>query len=294
MMIYRKKILLSIVELFGGELSATNFHKLLFLFSEKQTERKYVFVPYKYGCFSFQAMADKNSLIKDGYLENSKYWKIIAKNDNFIITLNENDRKSLQKIKLQFGEFSTKDLIRYVYLNYPYFAINSEIVANCLTDKEIKLVEKFRPRNENIGLFTIGYEGRSIEKYLNILIQQNIKVLCDVRKNPLSRKYGFAKRTLQNACESVNIKYIHLPELGIVSEKRKNLNNQTDYDNLFIYYEKKVLPTQKNAIKFIYSLISNYRRVALTCFEAMPRQCHRTRIANSVHSLDETIPLKHL
>lgn len=293
-MLYRKRIILAVVEIFGGELSATDFQKLLFLFTDKQEEKKYDFVPYKYGCFSFQAMADKMSLLKEGYFENSKSWKITTRNANFINTLNESDRKILSGLKQQYASFSTEQLIKQVYINYPYFAINSEIAEKYLTDKELNVVNSFKPKNNIEGLFTIGYEGRSLERYLNVLIQQNIKVLCDVRKNSLSRKYGFAKKTLQNACEAVNIKYIHLPELGIVSEKRQNLNNQSDYDNLFADYEKVTLPNQNKAIAFIQSLVKTYSRVALTCYEASPQQCHRTRVANAVHSIDESIPIKHL
>lgn len=293
-MLYRKKILLAIVELFGNEISATDFQKILFLFSEKQADRKYDFVPYKFGCFSFQAMADKNSLIKEGYLANTRNWKNNVQDANFIYALEDVDRKILSKLKLQIGSLSTDELIRQVYLNYPYFAINSEIVSKYLDAKEIEIVSRFRPKTTKEGVFTIGYEGRSLENYLNTLIQQNIKILCDVRKNPLSRKYGFAKKTLQNACESVNIRYIHLPELGIVSEKRKNLNTQIDYDKLFVDYEKEVLPNQQKEIKLIHSLIKTYGRVALTCYEALPIQCHRTRVANAVHSLDLNIPIIHL
>ncbi len=293
-MLYRKKILLAIVELFGREINATDFQKILFLFSEKQIDRKYDFVPYKYGCFSFQAMADKNSLIKEGYLANTRNWKINIDAANFINTLNEIDRKTLSKLKQQIGNFSTEELIRQVYLNYPYFAINSEIVSKYLNEKETQIVNRFKPQTTTEGIFTIGYEGRSLENYLNTLIQQNIKILCDVRKNPLSRKYGFAKRTLQNACESVNIKYIHFPELGIISEKRKNLNTQNDYDNLFVDYEKEVLPNQQKEIMLIHNLIETYGRVALTCYEALPKQCHRTKVADAVHSLDLKIPIIHL
>lgn len=200
----------------------------------------------------------------------------------------------MTKLKLQISNLSTDELIRQVYLNYPYFAINSEIVSKHLNSKEIEIVNRFKPKTATEGILTIGYEGRSLESYLNILIQQNVKILCDVRKNPLSRKYGFAKKTLQNACESVNIKYIHLPELGIVSEKRKNLNTQIDYDNLFVDYEKEIIPNQQKEIKFIHSLIKTYGRVALTCYEALPKQCHRTRVANAVHSLDIKIPIIHL
>jgi uncharacterized protein (DUF488 family) len=293
-MIYRKKILLALVELFGGELSATDFQKLLFILSQEQIDNKFEFIPYKYGCFSFQAMADKNKLINEGYLEHSNNWRATSKNTNFITALNEPDRKLLQELKNKFGNCSTAELIRHVYKNYPYFAINSEIASKYSSVEELEVIDKLRPTQKNMCLFTIGYEGRSLERYLNTLILSNIKVLCDVRKNPMSRKYGFAKRTLQNACETVNIKYLHLPELGIVSEKRKSLKSQADYDKLFIEYEKTVLPVEKRAVKFIHSLLLTFSRVALTCYEALPDQCHRTRVANAVHSIEETIPLKHL
>ena len=293
-MVYRKKILLALLEMFGGELSATDLQKLLFLVSEKQVERKYDFVPYKFGCFSFQAMADRNSLIKDGYLENSKNWKVNFQNGNFIDSLKEDDRRALGRVKTQFGIFTTSDLIRYIYTNYPYFAINSEIATRYLSHEEMEVVERYKPDGNEEQMFTIGYEGRTLEQYLNVLIRQNIKVLCDVRKNPLSRKYGFAKRTLQNACEAVNIKYIHLPELGIVSEKRKDLKSQSDYDSLFHDYEQAILPNETKALSFIQSLTKTYGRVALTCYEALPQQCHRTRVANAVHDLDDSIPIKHL
>lgn len=293
-MIYRQNILLAIVESFGGELSATDFQKLLFLFSEQQKERKFDFVPYKFGCFSFQAMADKSKLIKKGYLENTRSWKTTLNNSNFKSKLKEPDRNVLMELKSKFGKYSTNDLIRYVYKNYPYYAINSEIASKSLAPEEIKIIQKLKPKNEEQTLFTLGYEGRSLEQFLNILIQQNIKVLCDVRKNPLSRKYGFAKRTLQNACESVNIKYLHLPELGIVSEKRKNLNSQNDYDLLFLEYENTILSEEKKTIRFLDSLLTNYSRIALTCYEASPKQCHRTRVANAVHAIDKDILISHL
>jgi uncharacterized protein (DUF488 family) len=293
-MLYRKKILLALTEIFGGELSATDFQKLLFLFSENQEERKYDFLPYKFGCFSFQAMADKNNLIKEGYLKNSKNWTLKMQNANFEKTLNESDRKQLTKLKLKFDYSSTHELIRYVYLNYPYFAINSEIVSKHLSKRELEVIQEFKPTDQRKYLFTLGYEGRSLESYINILIKNNIKVLCDVRKNPLSRKYGFSKKTLQNACEAVNIMYFHLPELGIVSEKRKNLNTQEDYNLLLKEYEENVIPEQKQALNLIKGLVKDYKRVALTCYEALPEQCHRTRVANKIQEIKSDIPLKHL
>ena len=291
---YRRKIILALIESFGGKLCATDFQKLLFIFSDRQVDRRYSFVPYKYGCFSFQAMADKNKLVYEGYLENSKSWILKNGNSSFKDALNGTDNKLLNEVTDQFQNFSTGDLIRYVYLNYPYYAINSCITEKWLSLKERERINRHRPVNKIPTLFTIGYEGQSIEEYLNALINNNIKILCDVRKNALSRKYGFSKKTLEKTCNAVNIEYIHIPELGIVSQKRENLHTQEDYAVLFSEYEGTVLVQQGNHLKFIHNLLIEYSRVALTCFEASPRQCHRTRVANSVHSMGRDIPLIHL
>jgi len=61
-MYYRRKILLAILEAFGGELEKLQLQKLLMLFSEEQEEKAFHFVPYKFGCFSFQANADLSTM----------------------------------------------------------------------------------------------------------------------------------------------------------------------------------------------------------------------------------------
>ena len=50
-------------------------------------------------------------------------------------------------------------------------------------------------------------------------------------------KYGFSKKQLKTACNGVGIEYIHIPEVGIESDKRQELNTQADYDKLFKLYK---------------------------------------------------------
>ena len=293
-MIYRKKILLALTELFGVELSATRFQKLLFIFSNECITQEYHFIPYKFGCFSFQSMRDKKKLIEEDFLENKNTWILRKKNSSYLNELTKSDQEQLLRLKKEFKNYSTHELIKHVYLNYPYYAINSEIAPKHLSPKELNTIEVASVFEEGVNLFTIGYEGKSLEQYLNILIRKNVNVLCDVRKNPLSRKYGFSKKTLQNACEAVNIKYFHLPELGITSEKRKSLNCQADFDKLFLEYDKTIIPKEGKSLQIILQLINKYRRVALTCYENLPVQCHRSRVANALHKLEVSIPLTHL
>ena len=130
--------------------------------------------------------------------------------------------------------------------------------------------------------FTIGYEGISLEKYLGKLIKNNIKLLIDVRKNPLSMKFGFSKSLLRKYCNSLGIEYVHYPEVGIDSDKRKNLNDQVDYDTLFKTYASTTLKNEINGQEKIIENILDKKRVALTCFEAEHCQCHRSHLANSI------------
>jgi len=98
----------------------------------------------------------------------------------------------------------------------------------------------------------------------------------------MSRKYGFPKSTLSKACEGVGIRYEHLPELGIDSQERRDLKTQMDYDVLFAEYEREKLPRQKESLAKIRDWVKAGERVALTCFEMLPHQCHRHCVANAL------------
>ena len=62
-----------------------------------------------------------------------------------------------------------------------------------LSAKELLMVDAQRNRESKAVLFTVGYEGRTLDAYLDLLIRNNVKILCDVRKNPFSMKYGFSR-----------------------------------------------------------------------------------------------------
>lgn len=284
-MYYRRKILLSLLQVFDNELDKISLQKLLMLFCRLQSKPDFHFVPYKYGCYSFQANADLSTMMKYRQVEEKgKKW-VKTDNTDYLLDIKETDRKALRSIKSLYEGKSKDELIRITYLQYPYFVLNSTISQNVLNDLEQKAVELVRPHFTNTVLFTIGYEGISLEEYLNKLIINGIKLLCDVRKNSLSMKYGFSKSQLKNACDGVGIHYEHVPELGIDSDKRQELNSQSDYDLLFRQYRNEVLKKTATQQEHILQLLKTHRRVALTCFEANIYQCHRKHLAEAITSL---------
>ena len=294
-MYYRRKIILSLLQSFNNQLDKLSLQKLLFLLTRQQENKSFHFVPYKYGCFSFQANADLSTMTKYNLVESTeKSWKKIDDTD-FISELKPKDKIALKYIKTQYGSLNKDELIALTYRKFPFFAINSTIAKNILTFEEYSKVESQKPAKKSSILYTIGYEGISLEQYINKLIINDVKVLCDVRKNPLSMKYGFSKNQLKNACEGVGIEYKHIPEVGIESDKRQELNTQADYDKLFKYYKAETLTREITTQKEILSLLKEKKRIALTCFEANINQCHRKHLSESISSMEGfSYELKHI
>lgn len=294
-MFYRRKIILGLIELLGGEVEKLRFQKILFLYAMRKQNPEYDFVPYKFGCYSYSAKADMNTMVKKGYLSETetKYGK--SDSANYFQKLKIEDAKILQEVVSDYRQMSSNALIKHTYLNFPFYAIKSTIAKDILPGKLYDRVEKALPKAEETTLFTIGYEGISLEMYLQKLVKNNVKLLVDVRKNPLSMKFGFSKTLLKRYCNSLDIGYLHIPEVGINSDKRQELETQADYDRLFADYRKTTLTETSAHQKQILGLLKEHKRIALTCFEAEPCQCHRSHLAEAIErSPDFNYSLKHL
>lgn len=284
-MFYRRKVILALLQLFDGQLDKIRLQKLLFLFTLRQTKTEYDFIPYKYGCYSYSANADMTAMTTRGMLTESKdYFAKLDKADYFK-QLKPADQLFLNDVKASYGKMSAKALMKHTYINYPFYATKSEAAADILTKEELDKVEKARPQSNKTVLFTIGYEGISLEEYLVRLLKNDVKILVDVRNNPLSMKYGFSKSQLKKYCASLGIQYVHIPEVGIQSEQRQELNTQADYDKLFAVYRKNNLSKTGNAQVSILNLLKENKRIALTCFEASICQCHRKHLAEAIENL---------
>lgn len=285
MLFERQKRLLALVDALGGDVGGLDFQKLLFLYCREVEETPtYEFVPYRFGGFSFTSYADKRRLIEQGLLaDEERAWKLTP-DGKASATIAPQARMRMDQFAKQHAALRGDALVAETYRRHPYSAIRSEMAGRVLEGDKLAwlAVEAARPSPSRPGLCTIGYEGRTLEGYLNRLIQDGVTLLCDVRRNAFSHKYGFSKNTLGKACEGVGIRYEHLPELGIASGERKELKTQADFDALFSVYERESLPKQKEALAKIRAWVSEGERVALTCFEKLPHQCHRHCVAEAL------------
>ena len=188
-----------------------------------------------------------------------------------------------------------KKLVRHVYLNYPYFATRSEIAGRVLSPGEQWTVEAHANKESVPVLFTAGYEGLTIDAYIDKLIRNNVAMVVDVRRNPISMKYGFSKTRFSSYLRSAGIKYEHIPQLGIQSSLRKNLETKEDYSRLFETYAKHSLPQREEELLRVRNLLAEHKRIALTCFESDHTSCHRHKITERLeHTKGWGIPIKHI
>lgn len=294
----QEKLILALIGSEPDGLKPIEVHKLLFMLGKlAPSEDVYEYIPYKMGCYSATLSRDLRKLESQGLLRSiddargKPLWQLTEAGKS------RNRSSGVSGLSIaqfrQLYPLRGKDLVVDVYRRYPYWAINSTILDLLLSDDSdiTGTIARARPTGR-IALASIGYEGRSIENYFNALIKSGIGILCDVRKNPISRKYGFSRSTLCRLCEGCGIEYRHYPQLGIPSWERKMLNCQEDYDILFDRYEKTILPNAQDSVDDISDLVKQGRGVALTCFEANPAQCHRTRVARIVAQQSAVQPVK--
>lgn len=289
----RQRHLLALLHELGGQVTNTDFQKLLFLHCQEDFGKEnpdggdppYEFVPYKYGAFSHTSYADRRRLTGLGLL--------LAQDSVWGLT--ESGRRVASSMESQrIKAFATRHrgqrgdaLVAETYRQYPYYAIRSERAESLLRNdqRSLRAIDAIRPYSRRGVLFTIGYQGKSLEHYLNVLIRAGVSLLCDIRRNPISRKYGFSKNTLDRCCESLGIAYNHLPELGIASSRRRSLSSESDYKKLFDYYRQYTLPRQKTNLRKVVTWLQDGEAVAFTCYEQDVRMCHRGHTAEAVLDL---------
>ena len=279
----KHKIILAVIGKLGPQLTNTELMNYLFLYTRKQCCPAFDFVPYKYGCFSFEAYHEISLLLKNGFISFTDQVYSLEPGVSVPDFDDFEDRAAIWHVYGNYKELRGMDLLRKNFMVYPYYAVRSTLLDEVLPDPADQAkVRAAAPQAGPDGFYSIGYQGLTLDQYLNELIRHDVRVLADVRNNPYSMKYGYTGAVFSNAVEKMGIRYISFKELGIESQNRQNLESQADYDRIFAEYEATVLPRETAALARLFKLYMDEKRVAVTCFEKDPKQCHRTRILNKL------------
>jgi uncharacterized protein (DUF488 family) len=132
-----------------------------------------------------------------------------------------------------------------------------------------------------LRIFTIGYEGATIDEFLAALKRGGVERVIDVRALPLSRRPGFSKSPLRAALDDAGIEYVHLKALGTPAEGRAAARAGRHADLERIYAGQLELPEAMAQSAQMIEL-AREKPSALLCFEREPAHCHRTLLLEAV------------
>jgi len=284
-MFQRQKVLLHFIERAGGRLEKLRLMKLFFLARQEghlsAPTAIYGFVPYQHCPFSFTMYRDISKLAEEEELVEDKTSVGVRSRDD-LPTLEATSRTGVDAVWERYGSWSTERLLSHVYRTYPWFTVNAQ---------DRKKRNGTRPV-ASPAVYTAGYERLSFDDFLDRLMRCGIQRVVDVRANPVARRYGFHRSTLDRNLKSVDIEYLHMPELGIPGEERADLSTAADFARLFVHYESSILPKQTNAVARVAAL-QQEKATALLCMEADPAQCHRSRLGRVV-AAETGLPMQDL
>lgn len=136
-------------------------------------------------------------------------------------------------------------------------------------------------------IYSVGYEGLTLEQFLRRLEDNHVTTLVDVRMTAASRKAGFSKRKLQSALLGAGIAYVHEPELGNPPENRENF--RTGDRELGRRRMRTRLENGSGAALQRVVELSKNENIALLCVERFAVSCHRQVITEMACEIEPAL-----
>ena len=124
-------------------------------------------------------------------------------------------------------------------------------------------------------VFTIGYEGATVDEVLTALTRAGVEQVADVRAIAASRRPGFAKTSLAANLAEAGIGYRHLRALGTPKPGRDAAKKGDRATLERVYAGQLELPEAQAEAAALRAMVDE-KPTALLCFERDPAMCHRT------------------
>ncbi len=144
----------------------------------------------------------------------------------------------------------------------------------------------------NFSVATIGYQGRSLNEFVEVLQVADIETVVDVRLTPLSRLRGFSKSALCAALEDRSIVYVHDRRLGNPKENRPGFAADDTRPAAIKIFQAHLNNGSRHGFDELADRVRT-QRVVLLCFEASHEHCHRAVIASQLEA-ELSRPVLHL
>src|SRR5262245_17975099 len=135
-------------------------------------------------------------------------------------------------------------------------------------------------------IWTLGHSTRTLDEFISLLNENEIKLLADVRAWPSSKRYPqFNKDALAESLTAHGIRYEHFPELGGKRKAKRDSRNTAWRNASFRGYADYMETEQfQKAIERLLDVAAESGPTAIMCAEAVWWRCHRSLIADYLKS----------
>lgn len=144
-------------------------------------------------------------------------------------------------------------------------------------------------------VYTMGFTKKSAEEFFTLILNNNIKLLIDIRLNNNSQLAGFTKgRDLPYFLKKIcDCEYAHeeyfAPDKDLLDGYKKG---EISWDEYEIVYQK--LYKDRKMGEWFNEKYLNYDKVLLLCTEPTPEKCHRRLLAEYIESDYRDVKIIHL
>ena len=135
------------------------------------------------------------------------------------------------------------------------------------------------------SLMTIGYEGSTIDDFVQTLEVAGVRVLVDVRAVTVSRKKGFSKNGLAARLAAHGIRYIHAKDLGDPKPGREAARAGDFVKFRKVFGEHLATEAAQKAVRDV-AAVAKEELTCLMCYERDPSTCHRQIVATQLKDYD--------
>lgn len=130
-------------------------------------------------------------------------------------------------------------------------------------------------------IYTIGHSTRQLQDLIDLLLENGVATLADIRRYPGSRRYPhFSRDSLAASLPAAGVDYLHLVELGGRRAPRPDTPNTAYRNEQFRGYADHMNTDEFRA--GIECLLTAKQPAAVMCSEAVPWRCHRQLVSDEL------------
>jgi uncharacterized protein (DUF488 family) len=145
-----------------------------------------------------------------------------------------------------------------------------------------------------VKLYTIGFTKKSAERFFDLLRENKVQRLLDIRLNPHGQLSGFTKQEdlAYFLDRLIGCEYHHLPVLAPTDDILKSYRSDHQWDRYVRRFE--ALMDERNVPAALDKSLFTGTPGCLLCSEATPERCHRRLVADRLVKSWPELEVVHL